>query len=55
MPNALPEVYASDYSDQLDAIDAAGTVPVPTGPGLGIEYDWDKIRRYTTAVHEFKQ
>ena len=53
MPNALPDVYASGYSDQLDAIDADGTVPVPTGPGLGVDYDWEKIRRHTTAVHDF--
>lgn len=45
MTNAwdLP-VYADGYSDNLDAIDADGTVPVPTGPGLGVAYDWEAIR-----------
>lgn len=55
MPNALPDVYASDYSDQLDAVDEEGAVPVPTGAGLGVVYDWDKIRAGTIAVHEFRQ
>ena len=44
-PNAnyIP-VYANDYVDQLDdAVD--GHFPVPQGPGLGVEYDWQKIRR----------
>ena len=41
-PWHLP-VYSDDYSDQLDCIDSAGTVAVPTGPGLGIHYDWDYI------------
>lgn len=54
MPNALPQIYADGYSDQLDAIDAHGTVPVPTGPGLGVVYDWDKIGKHTLRVHEFK-
>ena len=41
--NTQPPVYEGDYSDQLDAIDAEGTVPVPDGPGLGVEYDWEYI------------
>lgn len=28
-----------------------GKVQVPTGPGLGIEVDEDKVRRYATSVH----
>ncbi|OMQ15834.1 mandelate racemase [Modestobacter sp. VKM Ac-2676] len=47
-------VYACDYTDDLDAVDAAGTVPVPDGPGLGVTLDWDWItaRETSTAVHE---
>lgn len=41
--NTQPPVYLGDYVDQLDAIDADGTVPVPDGPGLGVEYDWEYI------------
>ncbi len=36
-------VYASDYSDALDAIDARGHVPVPQGPGLGVPIAWDWV------------
>ena len=41
-PWHLP-VYADDYSDELDAIDSDGHVPVPAGPGLGVAYDWARI------------
>jgi L-alanine-DL-glutamate epimerase-like enolase superfamily enzyme len=41
--NTTPPVYLGDYSDQLDSVDSDGTVPVPDGPGLGVEYDWDYI------------
>jgi len=45
MPNAVPPVYADEYSDQPDAVGADGCVPVPSGPGLGVTYDWDFIER----------
>jgi L-alanine-DL-glutamate epimerase-like enolase superfamily enzyme len=38
-------VYTCGYRDGLDAIDANGHVPVPTGPGLGVTYDWDLIMK----------
>jgi L-alanine-DL-glutamate epimerase-like enolase superfamily enzyme len=44
-------VYAGDYSDALDAVDARGHVPVPQGPGLGAAIDWDYVRsRQVDAV-----
>ncbi len=43
-PWHLP-VYAGDYSDQLDAVGEDGCVPVPDGPGLGVDYDWKRIER----------
>ena len=52
-PNAVPPVYSCGYSDQLDAISSDGTVPVPTGPGLGVTYDWDFIRKNQTASQSF--
>ncbi len=42
--NTQPPVYLGDYADQLDSIDSEGTVPVPDGPGLGVEYDWEFIQ-----------
>ncbi len=37
-------IYADGYSDNLDAVDRRGHVPVPTGPGLGVTLDWDYLR-----------
>ena len=50
-----PPVYACGYSDALDAVGPGGYVPVPTGPGLGVVYDWEFIRKNTTAVHRFSK
>ncbi len=49
----IPPVYASDYSDQFDAVSADGTFPVPQGHGLGDAYDWDYIKRHTVQVRRF--
>ena len=38
-------IYADDYRDGLEAIDKRGHVPVPTGAGLGVTYDWDWIKK----------
>lgn len=35
-------VYA-DFSTALDIIDEEGMISVPSGPGLGVEYDWSFI------------
>ena len=43
---ANPPVYACDYSDQLESVDENGCVDVPTGPGLGVVYDWAGIEKY---------
>jgi L-alanine-DL-glutamate epimerase-like enolase superfamily enzyme len=40
--NTQPPVFTGEYSDMLDDVDD-GTVPVPDGPGLGVEYDWEYI------------
>ncbi|MBV9359280.1 MAG: mandelate racemase [Chloroflexi bacterium] len=41
-----PPIYASDYSDELSAVDTRGHVPVPTGPGLGEPIDWDWVHAH---------
>ena len=53
-PNAnyIP-VYANDYVDQLDAA-VDGHFPVPQGPGLGVEYDWQKIRLNSLGTKVFQ-
>ncbi|WP_366554122.1 enolase C-terminal domain-like protein [Aquibaculum sediminis] len=53
-PNAVPPVYTCGYSDQLDAVGADGCFPLPEGPGLGVIYDWDFIRRHQTAEFVIK-
>lgn len=52
-PNVVPPVYTCGYSDQIDSIDAEGTVPVPDGPGLGVSYDWDWINKHAVQRHVF--
>jgi L-alanine-DL-glutamate epimerase-like enolase superfamily enzyme len=52
-PNVIPPVYQCGYTDQLECIDADGTVGVPTGPGLGVTYDWAYIERNRTHLHVF--
>lgn len=51
-PRHVP-AYGGDYSEELDAIDSDGTVPVPDGPGLGVPIDWDYIedRAIRTRVY----
>jgi L-alanine-DL-glutamate epimerase-like enolase superfamily enzyme len=48
--NPIPQVYACDYRDELEAVAADGTFPVPSGPGLGVTYDWPRITQSTTRV-----
>ena len=44
-----PPIYADEYSDQLMGVAADGSIPVPDGPGLGLHYDWEKIRNWETG------
>jgi L-alanine-DL-glutamate epimerase-like enolase superfamily enzyme len=44
-----PPIYACGYSDDLDAVDKNGHVSVPTGPGLGVQLDWDYIKKHQTG------
>ena len=39
-----PPVFAPEYVDELENVDANGHVKVPQGPGLGVEIDRDYIR-----------
>jgi len=52
--NAMPPVYADGYSEELGSVGADGCFPVPDGPGLGVVYDWEFIRKHGVALHEFK-
>ncbi len=52
--NTKPPVYPTEFLDELESIDASGQVPVPQGPGLGVEMDWGHINRHhvETVVRE---
>jgi L-alanine-DL-glutamate epimerase-like enolase superfamily enzyme len=43
-------LYKDGYRDTLDAIDERGHVPVPQGPGLGVEIDWDWVAAHRTGL-----
>jgi L-alanine-DL-glutamate epimerase-like enolase superfamily enzyme len=47
---AAPGIYVDGYSDDLEAVDARGHVPVPTGPGLGVTVDWDYVAAHRTGL-----
>jgi L-alanine-DL-glutamate epimerase-like enolase superfamily enzyme len=51
--NPIPRVFACGYADEVEAVGADGCFPVPTGPGLGVVYDWDRIRRDTVQVRRW--
>ena len=51
-PNATPPIYVCGYEDQISAIGEDGCVATPTGPGLGVVYDWDFINANRLAVFE---
>lgn len=53
-PNMIAPVYACGYTDQLDCVGEDGCVPVPTGPGLGVVYDWDYINAHEVARRRFR-
>ena len=55
MPNCVPPVYASDYSDQPEDLGEDGCVPVPDGPGLGVQYDWEFIEHNRTDLFVFER
>jgi L-alanine-DL-glutamate epimerase-like enolase superfamily enzyme len=54
VPDTSHPIYKGDYKDGLHAIDENGCVPVPEDPGLGVEYDWDFIKKHRTGGAEYK-
>ena len=51
--NFVAPAHKDGYSDELDACDENGHFPVPQGPGLGVEYDWDFITRHRTGLEVY--
>ena len=48
-----PEIFGDNYSDGLDKIDSNGMVDVPSGPGVGVDWNWDAIKRMKTGTKIF--
>ncbi|HEV2126095.1 MAG TPA: enolase C-terminal domain-like protein [Chloroflexota bacterium] len=47
-------IYADPkWLDLLHSVDEQGCVDVPTGPGLGVDLDWDFIGKHQTGVQVF--
>jgi L-alanine-DL-glutamate epimerase-like enolase superfamily enzyme len=42
-------IFKNGYTDELDSVDAKGHVSVPQGPGLGVEIDWEWVRKHETG------
>jgi L-alanine-DL-glutamate epimerase-like enolase superfamily enzyme len=48
-------IYADPkWLDLLESVDDQGCVDVPTGPGLGVELDWDFIEKHKTGTTVFE-
>ncbi|WP_101296980.1 enolase C-terminal domain-like protein [Halegenticoccus soli] len=52
VPHAEPPIYGS-YTDRFDGLDGNGTVAVPDGPGLGVEYDWEYVEENRVGGRTF--
>jgi L-alanine-DL-glutamate epimerase-like enolase superfamily enzyme len=53
IPRMNVPLYADGYADELRAVDKDGCVTVPTGPGLGVQYDWPWIERNRTGFRSY--
>jgi L-alanine-DL-glutamate epimerase-like enolase superfamily enzyme len=44
-PSSSAPIY-TNFSDELGAVDEDGMVPIPDGPGLGVEIDWEFVKKH---------
>lgn len=49
-----PPVYPPEFLDELEHVDTNGHVPVPQGPGLGVELDWDYIKAHQVDTQSWE-
>jgi L-alanine-DL-glutamate epimerase-like enolase superfamily enzyme len=49
IPDFNPPIFKNMNVTRLDCIGKDGLVAVPDDPGLGVEYDWDYIKKNQTA------
>lgn len=48
-PQLCHERLRRELAQEELVLDPDGTIPLPTRPGLGVEVDWDVVKRYTVA------
>lgn len=48
-PQLCHERLRRELAQEELVLNADGTIPLPTRPGLGVEVDWDVVKRYTAA------
>jgi o-succinylbenzoate synthase len=46
--------FVPDLIDPPIEVRSDGTIPVPTGPGIGVTVDWDRVRKATTETYEVR-
>ncbi len=44
-----PDLYI-DYHDTLEGVDEQGHVPIPQGPGLGVEINWEWVNKNRVSM-----
>ncbi|MFE4057316.1 enolase C-terminal domain-like protein [Streptomyces sp. NPDC059096] len=49
-PNPSPHIYTCGYTDDWTSIGEDGTLAVPAGPGIGVSYDLDLIKKLSVAT-----
>lgn len=50
-----PPVYADGYGEEASSVGADGCVAVPSGPGLGVTYDWDWLYAHEVERKVFRR
>jgi len=60
LPNAqyveylTPSAYIEELAVATPRLDGAGLLPIPDAPGLGIEIDREKLKRFATPIENWK-
>jgi L-alanine-DL-glutamate epimerase-like enolase superfamily enzyme len=52
--NRAPIYADPKWLDLLESVDEHGCVDVPTGPGLGVDLDWEFINRHKSGTTVFE-
>ena len=46
--------FVPDLIEPGIEVSSAGTVPVPTGPGIGVNVDWDRVEKATLETYDVR-